>query len=1237
MAENIKQLSNAFSLGGGLNINSNQPIDSRFKVQSLVELTYDWKNKNNGGEISKYEGLLTFVEAEGKTFRYRTGATYTSGETTISNWELVPVSADDINSLVEIPEVDIQSISVNGETVAPVDGNVNIIIPGVVHPEYELVAGDTNSVKLLKDGEAAGEVSISLTADVVTTTEENTEKVTALSLATEQNIGKIILVKTAEGDYLAGTYIIDGIGSVKYLATTTGTVDDGDVDAKINSAIDSLDSSITAESGFLTGVTIENGKLVSYTSATVPEAPTYTAGDNISIEDNVISALGYTYNAEKNSFSTGTSVASGYGSHSEGQNTTASGTSSHAEGESTTASSNSSHAEGLGTIASGYASHSEGQNTIASGDYSHAEGYSTTALGYLSHTEGSGGTSTLTGYNWELNSQSIYFTSNPNINIGSVLKIENNEETLFVKVIDISEDKLTISVDKAISLEFNENSILYSVNGIAYGDYSHAEGNYTQANGSYSHSEGGYTTAAEQFSHAEGGFTTASGDSSHAEGNHTIASGYYSHAEGFQTNASGVSSHAECDNTIASGFGSHAEGNRTIASGDSSHAEGRETIASGLGSHAEGSNTTALGEYSHAEGSGSTSTLTGYNWELNSKSIVFTSNPSLKTGYILKIENNGENLFVLVTAINEDNFTATVDKSISLECDNSSLLVVKGVALGESSHTEGWGNTTSGWASHAEGSSNIASGQSSHAEGDATIASNWCSHAEGYATKAEGSYSHAEGIYTITYSNGSHAEGYYTTAKNEAEHAEGHYNVSHKNSNTYGDAGNTTHSIGIGTSEEARKNAQEVMQNGDFYVINVGGYDGTNINAEGVKTLQGVIEGITSDLSDLGDYKVKDVNDADKILAVDTNGDLSSTISIAHVKSEDGTKNEIVLRGIGGVQIGDAIDASEFVVDGFLDSVSYDSTTHELVFVFNEYHEGVAGQQEVRVDLTTYIDNHTFNVVDGSWTSITITPTVSEDGTETVFNLTINDSALTTKLESMEGEIADNSEQIGDVLSMVEAIKQCTSGTISAATSDAGEGEVSVVSNAQVDLSGDGSSLTGSFTAVNVVTKQYVTGIETALDERITELENAVDDDTKCESATINAGTTTELTEGEVAVLSNTAITLSGDGTSLTGTATAVKVVTKKYVDSKFESITDSDTKCTSATINVAEATTPETDEVDVISKQDITLTGDGTSLETEQPIASVKVVTKQYVDSKFAEVPTYTAITNDEIDALFV
>jgi len=56
---------------------------------------------------------------------------------------------------------------------------------------------------------------------------------------------------------------------------------------------------------------------------TVPE---YTAGSNIDITNHAVSALGYAYDAPKNSFIEGNeSNASGNNSHSEGYDTSASG------------------------------------------------------------------------------------------------------------------------------------------------------------------------------------------------------------------------------------------------------------------------------------------------------------------------------------------------------------------------------------------------------------------------------------------------------------------------------------------------------------------------------------------------------------------------------------------------------------------------------------------------------------------------------------------------------------------------------------------------------------------------------------------------------------------------------------------------------------------------------------------------------------------------------------------------
>ena len=64
----------------------------------------------------------------------------------------------------------------------------------------------------------------------------------------------------------------------------------------------------------------------------------------------------------------------------------------------------------------------------------------------------------------------------------------------------------------------------------------------------------------------------------------------------------------------------------------------------------------------------------------------------------------------------------------------------------------------------------------------------------------------------------SFAEGQNTIANNRSEHAMGEFNESNKASDTFGDSGNTLFSIGNGTSATNRKNALEVMQNGDIYI-----------------------------------------------------------------------------------------------------------------------------------------------------------------------------------------------------------------------------------------------------------------------------------------------------------------------------------------------------------------------------------------------------------------------------------
>lgn len=89
----------------------------------------------------------------------------------------------------------------------------------------------------------------------------------------------------------------------------------------------------------------------------------------------------------------------------------------------------------------------------------------------------------------------------------------------------------------------------------------------------------------------------------------------------------------------------------------------------------------------------------------------------------------------------------------------------------------------------------------------------------GDATYANGNFSYSGGQGCIADGQCSHSEGASTITKNWAEHAEGKYNKSNES---------TISSIGIGENTNNRKNAHEIMNNGDTFIIGIGEYDGTN-------------------------------------------------------------------------------------------------------------------------------------------------------------------------------------------------------------------------------------------------------------------------------------------------------------------------------------------------------------------------------------------------------------------------
>ena len=265
------------------------------------------------------------------------------------------------------------------------------------------------------------------------------------------------------------------------------------------------------------------------------------------------------------------------------------------------------------------------------------------------------------------------------------------------------------------------------------------------------------------------------------------ATGNNSHAEGAKTKASGDNSHAEGNGGTATGTNSHVEGLGTNTDGENSHAEGQLNNARGINSHAEGLRTEAVGNNSHAEG--------------------------------------------FQTHANKDNSHA-----------EGRITVADGVA----SHAEGNETQAAGDYSHAEGQKTVASGFNSHAEGNQSGAFGLNSHAEGQLNNARGINSHAEGLRTEAVGNNSHAEGLDTTAGAENAHAEGQGTVTsevggHVAGMYNAVVANGLFNFGIGSSDDKRKSAMIITNEGKVYFIDAGGYDGGTSIAN-AKSIQDILK-----------------------------------------------------------------------------------------------------------------------------------------------------------------------------------------------------------------------------------------------------------------------------------------------------------------------------------------------------------------------------------------------------------
>ena len=167
-------------------------------------------------------------------------------------------------------------------------------------------------------------------------------------------------------------------------------------------------------------------------------------------------------------------------------------------------------------------------------------------------------------------------------------------------------------------------------------------------------------------------------------------------------------------------------------------------------------------------------------------------------------------------------------------------------APGVNSHAEGQKTEAVGNNSHAEGFQTHANKDNSHAEGRITVADGVASHAEGNETQASGDYSHAEGQKTEAVGNNSHAEGQDTTAGAANAHAEGQGTVTeevggHVAGMYNAVVANGLFNFGIGSSDDKRKSAMIITNEGKVYFTDAGGYDGGTSIAN-AKSIQDILK-----------------------------------------------------------------------------------------------------------------------------------------------------------------------------------------------------------------------------------------------------------------------------------------------------------------------------------------------------------------------------------------------------------
>lgn len=132
-------------------------------------------------------------------------------------------------------------------------------------------------------------------------------------------------------------------------------------------------------------------------------------------------------------------------------------------------------------------------------------------------------------------------------------------------------------------------------------------------------------------------------------------------------------------------------------------------------------------------------------------------------------------------------------------------------------------------------------------------------------------------------------------------------------------------------------------------------------NTNSITNLTTTVNGHTGEIASIkqsiNGLAVKSVASNESVLAADSNGVLSTTLGITSYKDTDG-KTYVALTGIGDKEV-DRFDASAFVMDGMIDTITYNAENQSMLIVWNDDSGKSDAEKSVEIPLSGLVDTYT--------------------------------------------------------------------------------------------------------------------------------------------------------------------------------------------------------------------------------------------------------------------------------------